>query len=1489
MKNTIKILNKKALFVLLCAAAVGAAPFDRAFSLDTDIYFSNPSATQQAIKPNVLVIIDTSYSMNSIVNDGQGKSRLTHMKEAMNTILDNTQNVNMGLMRFSSDPGGPVLFPIADLDATASSIEGNTVTVQSQVGASSDDAEQLVSNGAVILDNATLTMVKTVTNNQVVGLRFSNVVVPRKATITNAFIRFEAANSNSAATYPTSLTIKAQKSSNPGTFTTATNDVGNRTTGANAAAASVAWNSVPDWISGKTYTTPNLTSIVQELVDQSTWCGGNSMLFTISGTGTRIAASFDSSSGDSPVLVVQYTLDPARTGNTACVQKSVQVKVTNDADDAQENTKNGGMTLGSSTLDLGVNSSGSPTSKRLTGIRFASVSIPPGATIVSANIDFTDQGSGSGNPSIDIVGQKTPTPGSFTTANLNISSRVDTAAERTASTVTWTNISDPSAFSTVSTPDISPIVQELVNQTGWADGNPMLFVFTPTTNSGYRIVEARERTFSDNPAVLRVVYQVNATSNASNDSVRLRLKQIVSGLVAPIGALTPIVDTLYEAGLYYRGQPVLYGRQRGPGFGANARYTRVSHPATYTGGLVFRDFGCTDTNLNDPACETEFIDDSSSGAPPVYKSPFQDGCQNNYIILLTDGDPTVNNSKDAIQSLIGKSCVDRGDGTCGPELLSYYFGTDLSSKNELQNIKTYTIGFASDGDPQYLKDLARAGGTSGTNDNNGFKTANNASELVTAFQQIFSEVISDPTSFVSPSLSVNAFNKLFNRDEVYFSLFSPQKEVAWPGNVKKFKLCADPTNATCTFGDVLDANNADAIDINSKIKLNARSIWSTITDGPIVKLGGAGENVPTSSSRKVYTYNSTTDVPSSAIDLSVDPHVVNNTNITKTQLGDSAMTDARRDNIINWMRGLNVMNEPAPNGTIPADRWKFGDALHSRPLTITYGGTDADPVIKIFVGTNDGGLRMIDAETGKEEWIVYIPEFLPKEGSLMDDGQGTHITQLTLGLDGTPSGYAIDTNGNGVIEPAQGDKVYVYIGERRGGRDIYAFDVTPTTTMSTKGTPSIGLVKPKFLWRIKGGSANFVRLGQTWSRPLLAKIRVKCNGTACSDGDSTTTDSDVMNVLIFGGGYDPRLDTPGAGNVVPTSPDADTMGNAIYIVNPLTGALVWWAGGTGSGANLELAAMKYAIPSDLALVDTDHDGAVDRLYVGDTRGQLFRIDLGDQIDPGSPGTGGSKGYVFADVGCQGSTRATNCSGTPSDARRKFFYPPDVAQVRDSVYSTNPEYDLVTITSGDREDPLDKLTGAISGSDPVHNRLYAFRDYNVTTGPLSTAPAALTESNLYDATDNKLGTYTDTTLTNEINTYVKNSSGWYISFKESNQTPTWIGEKGLAKTVIFGGVLFATTFVPSADDGNQSNSACAPLAEGIGRVYAINYLNGTPAYDFDNDGTMERSMKVGGGIPSETVIVIREGGVTTLIGTSGGAASPDIKLNLPRYQTYWYED
>lgn len=78
-------------------------------------------------------------------------------------------------------------------------------------------------------------------------------------------------------------------------------------------------------------------------------------------------------------------------------------------------------------------------------------------------------------------------------------------------------------------------------------------------------------------------------------------------------------------------------------------------------------------------------------------------------------------------------------------------------------------------------------------------------------------------------------------------------------------------------------------------------------------------------------------------------------------------------------------------------------------------------------------------------------------------------------------------------------------------------------------------------------------------------------------------------VCFIGGGYDENQDK----NILMTP---DTKGRAVYVVDLFTGAQLWrWDYERDPG-------MKYSIPSDISQVDTDGNGYIDRLYVGDTGG-----------------------------------------------------------------------------------------------------------------------------------------------------------------------------------------------------------------------------------------------------------------------------------------------
>jgi hypothetical protein len=199
--------------------------------------------------------------------------------------------------------------------STFISSPGTIGTVTKSVIASSDDAEEEGPGGASLgiggmyLNSTdvelTADMEPAASGTQKIGLRFTGLGIPSGAIITNAYLTFgaiaaDSPNTNNGAT---NLTIKAEAAGNPGTFTSTVNNITNRPT----TAASVSW-SPGSWTSGTSYNSPNISSIVQEVVNLSGWASGNSMVFIITGTGSRSADSYDGNPANAPKLTVEYSL-----------------------------------------------------------------------------------------------------------------------------------------------------------------------------------------------------------------------------------------------------------------------------------------------------------------------------------------------------------------------------------------------------------------------------------------------------------------------------------------------------------------------------------------------------------------------------------------------------------------------------------------------------------------------------------------------------------------------------------------------------------------------------------------------------------------------------------------------------------------------------------------------------------------------------------------------------------------------------------------------------------------------------------------------------------------------------------------------------------------------------------------------------------------------------------------------------------------------------
>ena len=179
---------------------------------------------------------------------------------------------------------------------------GGTTTLSIPINLGSDDSEEQTT-GSVILGSKDLDLVFS-GGNQTVGLRFNEVTIPQGATIVDAYIQFA---TKTARSQVTSLTLEGEATDDADTFV---NNINGNISSRPRTTADIAWSPAPWATAGETgvdQRTPNLTSIVQEIVDRAGWASSNSLAFIITGTGKRDAQSFETTPPASPpVLHVEY-------------------------------------------------------------------------------------------------------------------------------------------------------------------------------------------------------------------------------------------------------------------------------------------------------------------------------------------------------------------------------------------------------------------------------------------------------------------------------------------------------------------------------------------------------------------------------------------------------------------------------------------------------------------------------------------------------------------------------------------------------------------------------------------------------------------------------------------------------------------------------------------------------------------------------------------------------------------------------------------------------------------------------------------------------------------------------------------------------------------------------------------------------------------------------------------------------------------------------
>ncbi len=336
------------------------------------------------------------------------------------------------------------------------------------------------------------------------GFRFRNIFIPQGATIDSVFLvltSHEAKTTEDVA----NLTIVGDASDNAGTFTLdSLIDARPQTT------AAVRWIIDEEYGLYTTHRTPDLREIVQEIIDRDGWVAGNALALLVLGENqgpselenAREFESFENiadpeDGGDGqhhperiPMLEIYYSIASAMVDvpimATDTITDEGRTFAASSDDAEQENDEMDA--LFDDDIDAGWE--GEPDDQNIltAGFRFRGLAIPKGAVIDSAYmVLFSHEAKTTEDvANLTIIGDAADNAGTFT-----LDSLID-MRPRTEATVRWVVDEVYGLYTEHRTPDISSIVQEIVDRDGWEPGNAMAFMVLGENQGPSELENARE-------------------------------------------------------------------------------------------------------------------------------------------------------------------------------------------------------------------------------------------------------------------------------------------------------------------------------------------------------------------------------------------------------------------------------------------------------------------------------------------------------------------------------------------------------------------------------------------------------------------------------------------------------------------------------------------------------------------------------------------------------------------------------------------------------------------------------------------------------------------------------------------------------------------------------------------------------------------------------------------------------------------------------------
>jgi hypothetical protein len=257
------------------------------------------------------------------------------------------------------------------------------------------------------------------------------------------------------------------------------------------------------------------------------------------------------------------------------------LRVLASADDAEQQL-DGTILLASPDLDF--------QNGRFVGLRFPDVQIPKGSQIFAANVQFTAApGSTVGALTVRIAAEATANAGPFSTAPGSLG-----ALPTTSNAVQW-DLTNPwttgAAGADQFTPNFKTVLQEVVNQPQWAQGNALVVLFRGTAGAAIRKAFSQDGK-PDAAALLTIEYQEPAPAVVGPQDLPICLPPAL----VPNRSETDLVNDCEG-----RVEQTLSGLAEACGYPSDCHCGMQANTMTYSQSLVW-------ANKCDAPCTEEKVD-----------------------------------------------------------------------------------------------------------------------------------------------------------------------------------------------------------------------------------------------------------------------------------------------------------------------------------------------------------------------------------------------------------------------------------------------------------------------------------------------------------------------------------------------------------------------------------------------------------------------------------------------------------------------------------------------------------------------------------------------------------------------------------------------------------------------------------------------------------------------------------------------------------------